>query len=287
MRYLPTQSARPAFTLLEVLLASAIAVLLLAGLYVAMQVELRQAAVGREVVENSTLSRAIINRMTTDLAPSITPPGAKTKAKSSGGGGMGANANAAASTDTSSSSTIIPLQAGVIGQSDTLTIFTSRVPDPTLGITAGNQSAQDGPIPSDVRRISYWLHSSGVGLCRQEVPWFSGDDYQSQTTYVIPQGQSEDDFVIAKEVTALSFEYYDINSTTDDGGWNDYWTGSDPGPDNSTPKGPPTAIRVHFTLTMTDPDGKTTSKDYSHVIPILTASGPTPSSSGTATGSGM
>ena len=57
-RTLPTR--RGGFTLLEVLLASALAVILMAALYVALDVQLRLADAGRESIEQATLTRAIV-----------------------------------------------------------------------------------------------------------------------------------------------------------------------------------------------------------------------------------
>jgi len=322
---------RGGFTLLEVLLASVIALLLMGALYVAMTVELRQANEGRELVERSTVARGIINRLNIDMSTSMTPAGAVQQSNNSSnsasaagatgssgaatggattggtttGGASGAqsanNSSSAmnssssnsSSPSTSSSPTTtagvsnavsqaaqtptapIPLSSGVIGTNEVLIIYASKVPDPNLAL---NQSV-GVPVPSDIRRITYWMASSGGGLCRQELPWFSGDSaYMNNTSYVPetdnPKYTKEDDYIIAKEVTDLKFEYYDINSTTDDGGWNDVWTGSNPGPDGVTPCGPPTAIRVTFTLHVKDSGGGSESKQYRHVIPLLTANGP-------------
>jgi hypothetical protein len=162
-------------------------------------------------------------------------------------------------------------------------MYVSRNVDPsvTYGTDTSGQVSQSQPPPSDLRRICYWLGSNG-GLCRQELPYFSSDSaYENNTSY-IDEGKSEDSYVIAPEVTSLTFEYYDCNSTTDDGGWNSYWTGSNPGPDNVTPTGPPTAIRITFSLKSNHPKDADGTKKYVHVLPILTASGPN-SNTGTST----
>src|SRR5262245_7202467 len=64
---------RSGYTLLEVILASAIAVGLMSGLYMAMNASLQQMQAGREVVEQSSLSRALFARITNDLTPSLGP----------------------------------------------------------------------------------------------------------------------------------------------------------------------------------------------------------------------
>ena len=48
-------SRRRGYTLLEILVASAIAVLLMSALYVAVDLQLRHAQAGREVIEQSVL----------------------------------------------------------------------------------------------------------------------------------------------------------------------------------------------------------------------------------------
>src|SRR5207245_205253 len=65
---------RPAFTLLEILIATAVSVLLMGALYMAINVQLRHAQIGREVVEESLLARALLTRIDTDIRLSLGPP---------------------------------------------------------------------------------------------------------------------------------------------------------------------------------------------------------------------
>src|SRR5207237_6697995 len=65
---------RPAFTLLEILVATAVSVLLMGALYMAINVQLRHAQIGREVVEESLLARALLTRIDTDIRLSLGPP---------------------------------------------------------------------------------------------------------------------------------------------------------------------------------------------------------------------
>ena len=273
---------RNAFTLLEVLLASAIAVLLMGALYVSMQVELRQAAEGREVIERATLSRAIINRLSLDLTPCLTPPKAKGKTSGSTSASTSTTtASTSTTTDTSAAgadatamvaeqvTSAVPLQAGVIGDGSKLIIYTTRVPDPKY---MAAEEGSDAPVPGDLRRVAYWIGENG-GLCREEVPWVTGEQVYGSKDPIIESG-NEDEYVIAREVTSVMFEYYDINATNDNEGWTASWDGSELGPDGKTPKGPPSAIRVRFELQMTDAAGDVTKHASSHVIPIITSSGP-------------
>ncbi|MCE9530176.1 MAG: prepilin-type N-terminal cleavage/methylation domain-containing protein [Planctomycetes bacterium] len=279
---------RSGFTLLEVLLASLIATLLMAALYVAMEVQLRQANDGREVIERATLSRAIINRLTLDLTPSVTPPRAKPKKGSSSSstsssstssttGSTSGTTTTGSTTDMSSSmntteqvTSVIPLQAGVIGTEFQLVIYTTRTPDP-------RENGMDtmNAVPSDLRRISYWISENG-GLCRQEIPWVTGETVYGSTDPILDGEKPEEEYIIAPEATEVTFAYYDINAVNDNEGWLTEWDGSTSGPDGRTPLGPPSAIRVNFTLRTTDAQGELIFKQYSHVIPIVTASGPTP-----------
>ncbi len=283
---------RDGYTLLEVIVASLIALFVLIALYSFMEVSLRSASEGREAVERANLASGIIHRIRNDLAPSITPPSAKPKQQASNSPNQGAqNTNAANATNTNTSNattttdstttdssatdtgtttaTAISLQAGVIGDADVLTIYTTRLPDPR------NNGSADGdtPVPSDIRRIVYWIGQSG-GLCRQEIPWVTGEQVYNVVGPVSENDKSEKDYLIAPEVVALGLKYYDINSSTDESGWTSSWDGRELGPDNLTPKGPPTAIRVSFTIKYKNQRGEETTKDYRQVIPIITASGP-------------
>ncbi len=64
---------RAGFTLLEIMLALAISVLLLSGLYYGMDMTLRQVQAGRELIQEVTLQRAVLNRIQIDLSSGITP----------------------------------------------------------------------------------------------------------------------------------------------------------------------------------------------------------------------
>ena len=92
---LTRRAARRGYTLLEVLIASAIAVLLLSALYFAFDLTIRSADTGRALVGESDLNRAVINRMAIDLSSplGVLPP-------MSGGATDGAAASSTTTTDT-------------------------------------------------------------------------------------------------------------------------------------------------------------------------------------------
>src|SRR5207249_2263863 len=129
------RNRRRGFTLLEVLLAAAIGVLLLAALYIAMEVQLNHARAGREAVEHSLLARALLRRMSNDIAPSLGAPlpntasgGATPSGTPTGTGTPGATATPTstsnpATTSTTSATPVLNLQ----GDSGTLILWVSRI----------------------------------------------------------------------------------------------------------------------------------------------------------------
>jgi type II secretory pathway pseudopilin PulG len=295
---LQCRARRGGFTLLEVLLASALAIILMAALYVALDVQLRLAEAGRESIEEATLTRAIIMRIEGDLSSGIGPVAppidnsAKNSAKGSGMGGSGAGGAGAAAgaganatgggspnsgTGGSGSGTgsdtgavteaattdIIPFTAGVIGTTDQLTIYAARV----AGIGKNVDNSGSGPNPADARRVTYWI--TDKGLCRQELPWLTSQQVQNSTDPVMEDGKDEKDYVIAEEVTQLQFEYWDGST------WQDTWDGRTLNADGITLLGPPMAIRVHFWLKLPGEEpGQTVEKEFRHTIAIRSAPGP-------------
>jgi hypothetical protein len=282
---------RRAFTLLEVLLAAGIGVLLLAALYVAVDIQLRHTQAGREVTEQSTLARALVHRMANDITAAVAPPsptryqassgqgsgggssggqggggaaaGATPAASGSGspssaGGGTGSSGSGSGST-TGSGNYVFTLQ----GSSTQLTVYVNQIPRELL-TPAALQGSDNPPLASDLRRITYWLAGDGsLGLARQELLLVTSDD----ATSVPPDGVSnEADYVIAPEVKDLTFSYFDGTN------WQDSWDGTTTGSDGVTPIGPPQEVAV--VLSIVPPGGREGSaKTYRHVIPIMAANG--------------
>ena len=286
---------RGGFTLLEVLLASTLAIILMAALYVALDVQLRLAAAGRESIEQATLSRAIITRLEGDLSSGlgpVAPPidnSAKNSAKGSGAGmgatgGTGAGATGGGTSGGTSGGTTgaaagmgsdtgvivedvtsdtIPFTAGVIGTGDQLTIYAARV----AGVGKDVDDTGEHPNAADARRVTYWM--TDKGLARQELPWVTSQQAQNSTDPDIEDGKEEKDYVIAEEVTRVAFEYWDGSA------WQETWDGRDTNADGKTLRGPPMAIRVHFWLRLPGPNpGETVEKEYRHTIAIRAAAGP-------------
>jgi prepilin-type N-terminal cleavage/methylation domain-containing protein len=285
---------RKAFTLLEVLLSAAIGALLMAALYVAMNVQLDHAQAGREAVEQSLLVRALLRRMSNDITPSLAgdPP-----AKYASGGGMGggisggggstpqasttangtttgttatpnASGNAGSSSLASSAAPVLNLQ----GDSGRLILWVSRISS-DLSAAAPSQT-----VTSDLHRVTYWIASGSLGLARQEVKQATSDDALITAPPDIPD---ESNFVIAEEVQYVGFRYWDGTA------WQESWDGTQITAANGTPVGPPLAVEITLTIALPDSQGQTSEtsnvKTYRHVVMVPTANGAAPAPTSTST----
>jgi hypothetical protein len=300
--------------LLEVLLASAIGVLLMGGLYVAVDVQLRHAQAGREVVQQGTLARALLARMTSDINASVGPVqpvvtgssgssgsgsaggamssggasgGTSTGSASGSGGATGSGTGSSSSTPASSSSAPAGNAAQINsfqGNNDALVVTVSKWPrELDLSPNASIDSEPTGV--SDLRRITYWVAGGGgspLGLARQEVKVVTSGD-ATLTPSIPPNVPDEASYVIAEEVKNLQFQYWDGTS------WQDSWDSTQAGADGSTPQGPPLAIAITMDIALpgtgngNGQDSHPKVKSYRHVVPILTANGATQASTTSTT----
>ncbi len=263
-----TPRPRPAFTLLEVLLASAIAALLMAALYVGMDVQIRATQVGREAVDQSMVARSILARIAADVVSCVAPIGPTTAAGSSSSAATGTTGTTAGATTTADTATafdmVTPLNMGLQGDSGVLTVYVSKVPQLAGGSPSDQAAADQQQLDScDIRRISYWLADTG-GLARQEVKRVTADDDDTQLPPNVPD---EARLVFAPEVAELTFTYWDGSA------WQDTWDGSTLGSDGATPVGPPMAVKITLGLRKpsADPNDSGAILRYSHVVPIATA----------------
>jgi hypothetical protein len=249
---------RTAFTLLEMLLATGVSVLLMAALYVAMDIQLKHAGVARDVVEQSALARALLDRIAVDIRHSTVQVAPTTLASSSsspssggqsGTPGSSGNASAAAggqaaggfgagqqsSTSPSSQSTAgmsspIEFNLSLQGDVSRLKLAISRFPR-----ELNYERAQ--PL-SDLRVVTYWMATDAgrpIGLARREMRQPTVDP---SLTALPTSGSGDAAFVIAEEVKSISFRYFDglaMKST---------WDGTQTGDDLLTPTGPPVAVEV-------------------------------------------
>jgi hypothetical protein len=284
---LPRQiRCRKGFTLLEITLAASIGLVLLWGLYVAMDVQLSQAHVGRELIEHGKIARSLFRGITSDINsnlgafdPRMLPSSGSTEAPASAAPASAtptpstsdATANSAAATDASAAATTpesssepatdgaVAFNVGVQGGSDWLMLTAGRVP---RELAMFQRDASKGQLASDLRRITYWVVEEG-GLARHETTRVTASDLPA-TPDDIPDPFS---CVLAREVIAVTFEYFNGS------GWQSTWSGTDPGEDGETPIGPPAAIAVTLTIQRGQPnaDGQLQSVNYRHVVVIPSA----------------
>jgi hypothetical protein len=264
---------------LEVLLASALSVLLMAALYVGLDIQLRLAQEGRDAIELATVTRAIISRINADLAPGIgqvLPAASNTGSAANTTTGTTGSTTEPAVTEVTTTTDTIPFQAGVIGESDRLVIYVSRATLPRNTDESG-----ENPIPADVRRVCYW--QGETGLCRQEIPWVTSEQLQNNTNPITEDNKDESSYLMAEEIIRVQFEYWDGS------GWQSSWDGRTLGADGKTPMGPPAAIRIRFWMNVPGENiNETVEKEFRHTVALLTAAGPaTTDADAAATNGGM
>lgn len=287
--------ARQGFTLLEVLLASAIGVMLLAGLYVAVDVQLRQMHTGRRANEQNSLARGILSKMAQDIIAEF-PPTLSTVVTNSGGSTTDASGSSGAASTTGSTTTtatnVVQFNIGVLGDSQTLILCSSRVPTENLKaeiLINGDQVVGT----SDLHRVMYWMASNDLGLARFEMKSVTSPDQIAY--FALPAAvPDEPSYVIAEEIKSVQFSYFDGTN------WQDSWDGSQPSTaansDGVTPQGPPVAIAIVIGVQTDDPEqqndkpsasslgGGNGLKMYRRVVAIPTANGPTITPAGSTTG---
>jgi len=254
---------RSGFTLLEVVLAIAIALLLMAGFYVAVQMHLDLMQAGRDAVEEGSLARGLLMRMESDIAPAlapVTPPASSSSGTTDPASGT--------TTTTTSTNTGPVFSIGVKGDGTTLSVYITRLSRATITPPQTDETTT-GSTGSDIRRITYFLDGDR-GLIRQEVRMVTADnpDDPASTNDV-----EESRAVLAEEVSQLEFRYFDGSS------WVDSWDGAALGADGKTPLGPPRAVEI--TVAIRTPGG-VEPKTYVHVVAFQTAPG-APSSDSTTT----
>jgi prepilin-type N-terminal cleavage/methylation domain-containing protein len=263
---------RKAFTLLEVLLSAAIGVLLMAALYVAMNVQLDHAHAGREAVEQSLLVRALFRRISNDISPSLAAPPAPVAAPGGPVNPMTTPSSGSSAATTSTSNVpVLNLQ----GDSERMILWVSRI-SADLSPLATNQ-----PVTSDLHRVTYWLaggDSAPLGLARQEVKQATSDD---ALVTVPPDIPDEPTFVIAEEVQSVSFQYFDGTA------WQGSWDGTQTSGTSNTPMGPPQAVAITLTVKVPNTNPNPDAGDvpnvltFRHVVAIPTANGATPQTTST------
>jgi len=274
---------RAAFTLLEMVLALAIGVLLMTGLYFALDMHLAATTSGRLQVDQAQVARNVLKNIQSDFKDHLATLDAYPSAKAAAAAASGTTTTTTATATTSAAmtytlpsgatTTSFPFNLGVQGDSTYCTIYISKLAravvdaqqtDPT---TAGGATMQ--AEDSDLRRITYWLNTAGTkGLARQEIKVVTSDD--TSVTNLPPAGVDDMTKIVAPEVVAISFEYFDGTN------WQATWDGTQPGIDGVTPIGPPVLIAITISVARSDnlnagPDDPGV-RQYRHCVQIPTAS---------------
>jgi prepilin-type N-terminal cleavage/methylation domain-containing protein len=297
---------RPAFTLLELLLASAIGVLLLAALYFAMDMVLRQADASRDEVEKTDTARAVVNRMTIDLADVFGPlpplSGGVSNSSSGASSSSSGTGTGSASTGTGTGSTSTGSSSASMGSTSTSSATTgtgsasSSTSDPTDPsqtplATGANLPFGCGVAGTD-KSLTIFVSRVPKGLTDpnadptvllptdlRKVTYYIGSNNKlcrQENPWVTADGvwnsgdadhSNEDADVIADEISDVSFEYFD---GTD---WQTSWDGTQLNLDQQTLLGPPRAIRATFTINKTDRNGQPVQHTMRHVLVIRAANG--------------
>lgn len=279
-----TTTIRAGFTLLEVLLASAIGLFILYGLYLSIDVNLRFAEQGRTVVQEATLARSLSARISADLAPCVgqpdptrykqrnstqptTQPTTQPMTQPMSGGQTQPMTGTAQGMTTESEEPLSPDAVRAMqGDETTLSVFITRAPllraKSTEMMTTSDE--EDEGINSDQRIIQYRFEE-GKGLYRYE----GNLSKLNMDGSVVTKGE-----LIASEIKSLTFNYYDGTS------WQTSWSGAELSPDigtetnNNTPRGPPLAISVVMVIESPVLEkGKNRELKIRHVIAIPTAAG--------------
>ena len=234
---------RPAYTLLEMILAMTIALIILAAAYSFLDVQMSNAELGREVVDEAALIRSVLNAVADDVAACL--------------GGVDPQQSPAISSDPTQAALDLEAFApsfnfGVKGSSNSVTLSVSRVPRELLASDKRLLDSASLPTVSGLRQITYWFIDDEMngGLARNEQVAVTSTDIGNPTATSDPK-------IMASEVKGVLFEYYD------GGTWQSSWDGTQLAADGQTPLGPPSAIRV--TLTLRSKDGQRT-RDYQHVV---------------------
>ncbi|MFM8286508.1 MAG: prepilin-type N-terminal cleavage/methylation domain-containing protein [Planctomycetaceae bacterium] len=260
---------RRGFSLLELVVALSLSVLLLAGIYAGLDLFWRYSTTGQEEIERAQIARAVLRQIESDLRGIVFKPG-EPAGQSSGGSSTGATAgqaptapavtpgtefggttqgDPAATSGATSIGTAQPVSqsitaiAGLVGDFQSLKLTTSN--PARGGVYAPLGSDMSGVIrTSDMLTVGYQLGDSvtstaaPTGLGR-----FEGDRLQAS----IAEAQGDVGFlsnnmrVVAPEVTALQFAYFDGYN------WLPEW-------DSSSLGGLPTAVEVIIEVT-TPPRG--------------------------------
>jgi hypothetical protein len=170
-------------------------------------------------------------------ASSATTPAASSSSTAAASAPVAPAASGSVSGSAPAGSIPVPYNLGVKGDAKWLVMSINRMPGALL--VSPKAQVTDDSIPSpDLRSLSLWL-VEGKGLAKNEMAAVTSDNAPTGQ----PTFDNELQYVFAKEVVDVLFEYYDGAA------WQPTWDGGAlGGNDGNTPVGPPSAIRITIWL---------------------------------------
>ncbi|MCH8828795.1 MAG: prepilin-type N-terminal cleavage/methylation domain-containing protein [Planctomycetes bacterium] len=248
-------SRHSAFTLVEVLLALALSLVLMGGVYMAFNNYRVFSVAGRDAAEHSQIVRAIQQKMSVDIHSVIyQPPPEEEQSEEDQAAEEGATESVQPE-DVPPGDAINNSSSGVVGSANELVLQISRVPrGMNYSSSLDGKSIRDRT--SDLQSVTYMLAGENqpsnlaqviaanhgrTGLVR-----IMGDRFRLNEMTDDGQEASDDEIsaaatILAEEVNVLQFAYY--NGDTKE--WEDVW-------DSRVSKTLPRAIKV--TIGFRDPD---------------------------------
>jgi len=227
---------RPAFTLIEVMLALGLSTVVLGLVAMAVHVQLRTTELGRKGVEEAQLARVLLHRIAQDLRGLIRyePPTENSQTTSPTG-------SSPSTTSTSSATTSDPLRPTLVGTLTRLEVDVSHVAgaEQFQQMSAYVEGATDVARPSDARTVAYFMANESMGMVDLSSEASAGlmrrDLDRSVTRWASQQGQLDQYEQglepLAPEVTAIEFRYYDGTE------WQESW-------DSQQQEGLPLAVEI-------------------------------------------
>jgi len=238
---------RNAFTLLEVILASALAAVIMVAIGGAIQFFLIQVKESESSIEQTQVGRAVMALIERDLRSiawraDIDFSSVEALAADTAGAGLDSATDLAAdagvdisgfdasslqgNTEDLASSTVLPTTIGLFGNATELQIDISRIPrideyDPQY---TGFRSGELGDIPSDVKTVTYFLLLPGTsnlghgtvgdaGITEVQFGLVRRELDRAITQYAMNEGNIDaldaSAEIIAPEVSLINFRYYD------------------------------------------------------------------------------
>ena len=234
---------RQAFTLLEVTLAISIGVVLMLALYEALSIQFQHARAARELIDETTIVRAIMVKIHNDVSPIQGPvnaflnasnayntnPPTTTSTNSTTNNSStttGTTTNSGTSTGTTNSGTttgsttantnpvnVMITNIGVTGSQDSVVFTVSRISQEMLSDSQPNQ-----PV-CDIRRITYMVAEEGL-VRYEEVNILSTSYVQpvpGSNSIPTPGADAKKDVI--GHVSKMSIQYYGIGGFASSSGW--------------------------------------------------------------------